>query len=154
MYSRYPFAVRNLYLYHIASDKKYQGRKMKKLLTNQLQVDAPFTYVTNLEQVGENTYYGTSFFGDLAVNGHTAACLCSALYLDLSGIAAFSLHCWNFDFSACVCGNAFCGCAVCIWLSDRQYGHWTGIYRRFYAFGGERCSAAVSPQSHDRWIFA
>lgn len=27
-------AVRNLYLYHIASDKKCQGRKMKNLLTN------------------------------------------------------------------------------------------------------------------------
>lgn len=69
---------------------------MKKLLTNQLQVDAPFTYVTNLEQVGENTYYGTSFFGDLAVNGHTAACLCFALYVDLSGATAFS-------FGACLC---------------------------------------------------
>lgn len=34
MYSRYPFAVRNLYLYHIASDKKCQGRKTKNLLTN------------------------------------------------------------------------------------------------------------------------
>lgn len=28
--------------------------------TIQLQVDAPFTYVTNLEQVGDNTYRGTS----------------------------------------------------------------------------------------------